>query len=93
MGNRELGIASPPGSSTRSCPTHGRLQHQKVTVSLNPEELAAALRRLKPGNSLGLDSIFPEFMLHAGSALKPWLCDTSVLACTNSKFQKSGEEH
>jgi len=36
------------------------------------EELAAALRRLKPGKSPVLDSIFPEFILHAGSALKSW---------------------
>jgi len=40
-----------------------------------PEELAAALRRLKPRKSPGLDFIFPEFVLHAGSALKPWFCD------------------
>ena len=40
-----------------------------------PEELAAALRRLKPGKSLGLDSIFPEFILHTRSALKSWFCD------------------
>jgi len=39
------------------------------------EELAAALRRLKPGKSPGLDSIFPGFMLHARSALKSWFCD------------------
>jgi len=39
------------------------------------EELAAALRRLKPGKSPGLDSIFLEFILHAGSALKYWFCD------------------
>ena len=39
------------------------------------EELAFALRRLKPGKSPGLDSIFPEFILHAGSALKSWFCD------------------
>jgi len=40
-----------------------------------PEELAAALRRLKPAKSPGLDSIFPEFILHAGLALKSWFCD------------------
>jgi len=39
------------------------------------EELAAALRRLKPGKSPGLDSIFPEFILRARSALKSWFCD------------------
>ena len=35
----------------------------------------AALRRLKPGKSSGQDSIFPEFILHAGSTLKSWFCD------------------
>ena len=59
------GIASPTGSSTRSCPTNGRFQHLRVTVSLNPlgfrpEELAAAPRRLKTGKSPWLDSIFAE---------------------------------
>jgi len=35
-GHARPGIASPPGSSTRSCPTYGRFQHLRVTVSLNP---------------------------------------------------------
>jgi len=30
------GIARPRGSSTSSCPTNGKFQHLKVTVSLNP---------------------------------------------------------
>jgi len=46
-----------------------------ITKPFRPEELAAALRRLKPGKSPGLDSIFQEFMLHAWSALKSWFCD------------------
>jgi len=46
-----------------------------ISDPFRPEELPAALRRLKPGKSLGLDSIFPEFILHAGSALKSWFCD------------------
>jgi len=48
---------------------------QSISEPFRPEELAAAFRRLKPGKSLGLDSIFPEFILHAGSALKSWFCD------------------
>ena len=39
------------------------------------EEFAAAIRRLKPRKSPGLDSIFPKFILHVGSALKSWFCD------------------
>jgi len=46
-----------------------------ISEPFAPEELTAALRRLKPGKSPGLDSIFPEFILHAGSALKSWFCD------------------
>jgi len=46
-----------------------------ISEPYRPEEFAAALRRLKPGKSLGLDSIFPEFILHAGSALKSWFGD------------------
>jgi len=45
-----------------------------ISESFRPEELAA-LRHLKPGKSPGLDSIFPEFILHAASALKSWFCD------------------
>ena len=40
-----------------------------------PEQFAAALRRLKPWKSPGLDSILPEFILQAGSAHKSWFCD------------------
>jgi len=41
-----------------------------ISEPFRPEVFAAALRRLKPGKSPGLDSIFPEFILHAGSDLK-----------------------
>ena len=45
-----------------------------ISDPFRPEELAAALRRLMPGKSPGLDSIFSEFILHAGSALKSSFC-------------------
>jgi len=41
-----------------------------VSDLFTPEELSNALNHLEPGKSLGLDSIFPEFILHAESALK-----------------------
>jgi len=41
-----------------------------ISEPFRPKELAAALRRMKSGKSPGLDSIFSEFILHAGSALK-----------------------
>jgi len=46
-----------------------------ISAPFRPEEFAAALRRLKPGKSPGLDFIFPEFILHAEWALKSWFCD------------------
>jgi len=48
---------------------------QSISEPFRPEKFTAALRRLKPGKSPGLDSIFPEFILHAGSAVKFWFCD------------------
>jgi len=63
-------ITSPQGWSTRICQTYGRFQH------LRGHSISAALRRRKPGaKSPGLDSIFPEFILHTRSALKSWFCD------------------
>jgi len=46
-----------------------------ISEPFRVEELAAALRRLKPGKFPGGDCVFLEFMLHAGSALKSWFCD------------------
>jgi len=46
-----------------------------ISESFRLEEFAAALRRLIPGKSPGLDSIFPEFILHAGLTLKSWFCN------------------
>ena len=37
-------------------------------------EFTAALQHLKPGKSPGPDSICLELILHAGAALKSWLC-------------------
>ena len=46
-----------------------------ISEPFKPEELIVALRRLKPGKSPGLDTIFPEFILHTGWALKSWFCN------------------
>jgi len=63
--NKELSnlwkVRTPKGSS--------------ISGPFAPEKLGAALRHLKPGKSLGLDSIFLEFILHARSALKSWFCN------------------
>ena len=47
----------------------------RISEPFRPEEFDAALRCQKLGKSPGLDSIFPEFILHAGSPLKSWFPD------------------
>jgi len=46
-----------------------------ISKPFRPEKFAAALILLKSGKSLGLDSVFSECKLHAGSAIKSWFCD------------------
>jgi len=77
-------------SNLWNIPTH---EGHSISEPFRLEELAAALRRLKPGKSPGLDSIFPEFILHAGQLANLGFATSSVPACTNSKFQRSEEEH
>ena len=62
----------------------------RVTLSLNPLGRRSLLpsRRLKPAKSPGLDSIFPEFILHARSALKSWFCDFLSSCMRQLKIQK-----
>ena len=44
-----------------------------LSGNFSPREFAAALKHVKPGKALGPDSICPEFIIHAGTALKSWL--------------------
>ena len=46
-----------------------------ISDSFSQREFAATLQHLKPGKAPGPDSICPEFILHAGAALKSWLRD------------------
>ena len=46
-----------------------------ISDNFSQREFAAALQHLKPGKAPGPDSICPELILHAGAALKSWLCD------------------
>ena len=65
-----------------------------ISEPFRPEEFAAALRRLKPGKSPGLDSIFPELTLYTAGRLSNLSSATSSIpACANSKFQRSVEKH
>ena len=89
-------VASPPGSSTRSCPNSGRSQHLRVTVSLSP---LGRRSLLLPSDAWSQERLWdwtpsswssystPVRLSNLGFATSP------VLACTKSKFQRSGEEH
>ena len=46
-----------------------------ISDNFSQREFAAALQHLKPGKAPGPDFICPELILHAGAALKSWLCD------------------
>ena len=46
-----------------------------ISDNFSRREFAAALQHLKPGKSLGPNSICSELILHAGAALKSWLRD------------------
>ena len=46
-----------------------------ISDTSSQREFITALQRLKRGKALGPDSICPELIIHAGFALKSWLCD------------------
>ena len=46
-----------------------------ISDNFTQREFTAGLQHLKPGKAPGPDSICPELILHAGAALKSWLCD------------------
>jgi len=59
-----------------------------ISGPFRPAEFTSALRRLKPGKSPGLGSIYPEFILHAGSTLKSWFCDFLTSCLRQLKIPK-----
>ena len=46
-----------------------------ISGNFSQREFAAALQYLKPGKAPGPDSICPKLIVHAGAALKSWLCN------------------
>jgi len=64
------------------------LEGHNISEPFKPDKLAAALRCLKPGKFPGLDSICPEFILHAGSVLKSWFCDIPTSCMHQFKIPK-----
>jgi len=63
-----------------------------ISDPFKPGELAAALGRMKPEKSPGLGSILPEFILHAGLALKSWFCDFLTSCMHQLKIPETWEE-
>ena len=62
----------------------------QVNISENflQSELTAALQHLKPGKAPGLDSIFPELIIHAEAASKSWLRDFLFFCLRRVKIPK-----
>ena len=95
-GHTRQRIASPPGWSKRSCPTYGKSQHLRVTVSLNPLGRRSLLLSSDTWNQESLRHRTPS---SRGSYSMPGrlsnigFASSSVPACANSKFQRFGEEH
>jgi len=96
MGHTGPAIASPPGWSTRSCPTYGRFQPLRFTVSLNP---LGRISLLQPSDDLSQESL-RDWIQSSRSSYSTlgrlWnlgFANSLVLTCANSKFQRSGEKH
>ena len=45
----------------------------KVSENFSSKQFTASQQHLKPGNVPGFDSLCPELLIHAGTALKSWL--------------------
>jgi len=89
-------IACPPGWSTRSCPTYGRFQHLRVTVSLNP---LGSRSLMLPSDAWSQEYLRDWIPSSRSSYSTPGrlsnlgFATSSLPACANSKYQISGEEH
>ena len=59
-----------------------------ISDNFSQREFAAVLQHLKPGKAPGPDSIFPELILHAGTALKSWLRDFLSFCLRRLKISK-----
>ena len=63
---------------------------KSISGPLRPEELAAALRRLKPPKSPSLDDVFPEFIFHVGLPLKSLFCGFLTSCLRQLKIPRPG---
>jgi len=85
---------SPPGWSARSCPTDGRFQHLRLTVSPKPLGRRSWLLPSDAWSQESLRDWIPFFRRSCstpGRVSNLGFATSSVPACANSKFQRSGE--
>ena len=78
MGNTRLLTASHLDLSFKKCSDLWRVTTPdavNISDNFSQRKFTAVLQHLKPGKASGPDSICPELILHAGSALKSWLRD------------------
>ena len=95
-GHTRPAAASPQGSSTNSCPAYGRFQNLRVTVSLNPSSRKSLLLPSDAWSQESLRDWIPSsrsFYSTPGRLSNLGSSTSSIPACANSKFQRSGEEH
>ena len=98
-GHTGLGAMSPQGLSTNSCPTCGRFLHLRVTVSLNPLHRRSLLLPSDFLTFLQAESLWDRIPSSRsscstlGQLSNLGFATSSLPACANSKFQRSGEEH
>ena len=96
MGHTRPAATSPPGSSASSCPTYGRFQHLRVTVSPNLLGWRSFLLSSDAWSQESLRDWIPSSQnLYStpGRLSNIGFVTSSLPACANSNFQRSGEEH
>ena len=59
-----------------------------ISDNFSQREFTAAFQHLKPGKDLGPDFICLELILHAGAALKSWLCKFLTSCLRRLKISK-----
>ena len=66
-----------------------------VSGDLIFKEFTGALQHLKPGKVSGLNSLYPELIIHIGTALKSWLRGFILLAPTqnSNEMEKIAGSH
>ena len=95
-GHTGPGSASLPGSSTSSCLTSGTFQHLRGAISRNPLGQRSLLLPSGARSQESLRDWIPSSRSLYSTPGRLWnhgFAISSIPVCSNSKFQRSGEEH